>query len=44
MNEQDELILPPTNSIEENARIWAEHFNSTILPGHGIFFDFNKLP
>jgi len=22
----DDLILPPSNSLEENARIWAEYF------------------
>jgi len=40
----DDLILPPSNSLEENARIWAEYFHDKIEPGHGMFLDFTNVP
>lgn len=38
----EDLILPPSNSLEENARIWAEYFHNKIEPGHGMFLDFTN--
>lgn len=38
------ISLPPTNSLEENVRLLAVHYNETILPGHGLFFDFSATP
>ncbi len=34
------LNLPATNTFEENVHLWAEHYNTVIKPGHGIFFNF----
>jgi hypothetical protein len=42
--ESKELVLPAANSLEENARLWAEHYNNLIEPGHGMFFDFKATP
>jgi hypothetical protein len=42
--ESEELVFPVANSLEENAKIWAEHYNNLIEPGHGLFLDFAKTP
>ena len=39
-----ELVFPATNSLEENAKIWAEHYDKMIEPGHGLFLDFSATP
>jgi hypothetical protein len=36
--------LPATNTIEQNAVLWAEHYNNLIEPGHGLFLDFKQCP
>ena len=40
----DDLILPSSNSPEENAHIWAAYFHNKIEAGHGMFLDFNNMP
>jgi hypothetical protein len=42
--ESKELVFPISNSLEENARIWAEYYNNLIESGHGLFLDFSKTP
>jgi len=42
--ENNMFTLPASNSLEENARLWAERQNQTIEPGHGLFFDFSATP
>jgi hypothetical protein len=44
MSPENEFTLPASNSTEHNAHLWAEHYNNTILPGHGLFFDFSATP
>ncbi len=44
MSLENEFILPATNTIEQNALLWAEHFNNSIEAGHGLFFDFKATP
>ena len=41
MKTYDTLTLSADNTIEENARIWAEHQQETTEPGHGFF---SRLP
>jgi hypothetical protein len=36
--------LPATNTIQQNAKLWAEHYNNIIQAGHGLFFDFKATP
>lgn len=36
--------LPTTNSIEQNAVLWAEHYNNLIEAGHILFLDFEQCP
>jgi hypothetical protein len=36
--------LPPSNSLEQNVKLLAEHYNSIIQPGHGLFFDLSATP
>jgi|GEM_PF-1358245 hypothetical protein len=38
------IILPASNSFEENVKAMAEHYNKTIEPGHGLFLDFTFTP
>ncbi len=38
------ITLPAENTLEENARLFAEHHAKNILPGHGFFFDFSHVP
>ena len=38
------ISLPATNSIEENAKLMAIHYNDLIEPGHGLFIDFKNTP
>ena len=42
--EKPGITLSASNSTEVNARIWAEHYNNAIKPGHGLFFDFSATP
>jgi hypothetical protein len=42
--QNNELVFPATNSLEENAKIWAEHYNNIIKPRHGLFLDFSQSP
>lgn len=44
MNLQNTFTLPATNTIEHNGQLWAEHFNYTTQPGHGLFIDFAEAP
>jgi hypothetical protein len=30
--------------MEQNGELWAEHFNNSTEPGHGIFLDFVQAP
>ena len=41
---EKEVIFPASNTFEQNAVAMAEHYNSIIQPGHGLFFDFSKTP
>lgn len=43
-NEKNRLSYSESNSLEENAKIWAEHYNKVIKPGHGLFLDFREVP
>lgn len=43
-NEKNIISYPESNSLEENAKIWAEHYNKIIEPGHGLFIDFSQVP
>jgi hypothetical protein len=36
--------LSSSNSLQENARLMAMHYNETIKPAHGLFFDFSVIP
>lgn len=42
--EEPGITLPPSNPLQENARLLAMHYNETIKPGHGLFFDFSASP
>lgn len=44
MENKNEIVFPASNSLEENARLWAEHHNNIVEPGHGLFIDFKKTP
>ena len=33
-----------SNTIEQNALLWAEHDNKMIRPGHGLFINFKQTP
>jgi len=44
MSLENEFTLQATNTIEQNAQLWAEHYNNLIEPGHGLFFDFKATP
>jgi len=36
------ITLPAENTLEENARVLAEHHSKNILPGHGFSLTFLK--
>ena len=36
--------LPKNKTFEENVTAFAEHYESIIQPGHGLFFDFSGIP
>jgi hypothetical protein len=36
--------LPATNTIEQNAQLWAKRYNDMIEPGYGLFLDFTQCP
>ena len=38
------ITLPAENTLEENAKLLAEHHAKNIQPGHGFFFDFTHVP
>ena len=38
------ITFPASNTLEENAKLWAEHYNKLIKLGHGLFIDFKKTP
>lgn len=40
----DTLILPASNTLEQNANIWAEYYNNAVESGQGLFIDFKKSP
>lgn len=40
----NELLLPATNTLEQNALLWATYHNNLIESGHGFFFDFKQTP
>jgi len=42
--EKPGIDLPASNTVEQNARLWAEHHHKTVEPGHGLFIDFSKTP
>jgi hypothetical protein len=42
--ESKELVFPISNSLEENARIWAEYYNNLIESGHGFVFRLLQNP
>ena len=44
MTLQSSFTLPASNSFEINVAAFAEHYNTIIEPGHGLFFDFSKTP
>ena len=44
MKYDNTFTLPATNTFEENVKLWAEHYNDTIEPTHGLFFDFKATP
>ena len=44
MESRNEIVFPGSNTLEENARLWAEHYNGIVEPGHGLFIDFKKTP
>ena len=41
---ENTFTLPLENTIEENAKLWAEHYNNLIEQGHGLFLDFKATP
>ena len=41
---EKEVVFPASNTFEQNVLAMAEHYNSIIQPGHGLFFDFSKTP
>jgi hypothetical protein len=41
---KEEIIFPASNSFEENIIAMAEHYNNTMEPRHGMFFNFSKTP
>lgn len=41
---ENTLLLPATNTFEENVSMWAAHHHETTEPGHGLFFDFSNIP
>ena len=42
--EEPGLSLPASNSTEQNVVALADHYDATIEPGHGLFFDFSQTP
>ncbi len=44
MSIDNSFTLPASNTLEQNVQLWAEHYNATIEPGHGLFFDFKATP
>lgn len=44
MSLDNSFELPATNNLEQNAALWAEHYNNLIEPGHGLFLDFKATP
>lgn len=42
--EQASLVLPSSNSFQENVKQFALHYLRIIEPGHGLFLDFSKTP
>jgi len=44
MRTDNTFTLPATNTLEENAKLWAENASKNIKPGHGLFFDFKAVP
>jgi len=41
---ENTFILPLENTIEENAKLWAEHYNNLIEYRQGLFLDFKATP
>ena len=41
---ENTFTLPATNTIEQNAQLWAKRYNDMIEPGHGLFLDFTQCP
>ncbi|QMU62816.1 MAG: hypothetical protein GKR88_21390 [Flavobacteriaceae bacterium] len=41
---ENTITYPANTTIEEKAKIWAEHYNNVIEPGHGVFLDFKQVP
>jgi len=44
MKTDNTFTLPVTNTLEQNAKLWAEHYNNSIEHGHGLFLDFKATP
>lgn len=42
--EEPSVSLPASNTLEQNVVALAEHYEDTIQPGHGLFFDFSQTP
>ena len=40
----DGVTLPHTNTFEQNVVTLADHYDTIIKPGHGLFFDFSATP
>lgn len=40
----EEVTFPATYTLEETAVAMAEHYQDTIEPEHGLFFDFSNTP
>ena len=36
------ITFPASNTLEQNAKLWAEHYNKLIKPGHGFVYRFQK--
>lgn len=43
-NKENRIQFPDSNTLEQNALLWAEHYNNRIKPGHGLFIEFKDLP
>jgi hypothetical protein len=41
---ENTFTLPETNTIGQNAELWAKRYNDMIEPGHGLFLDFKATP